>query len=65
VLEVSNINGQFTPGENIVGTASSASHYLRRVETLSVKDGFTNNDEIEDEADEIIDFSERNPFGMP
>jgi len=65
VLEVSNMNGQFTPGENIVGTASSASHYLRKVETLSVKDGFTNNDEIEEEADEIIDFSERNPFGMP
>jgi hypothetical protein len=65
VLEVSNINGQFIPGENIVGTASSASHYLKKVETFSVKDGFTNNDEIEDEADEIIDFSERNPFGMP
>lgn len=65
VLEVSNINGQFTPGENIVGSASSASHYLRKVETLSVKDGFTNNDEIEEEADKIIDFSERNPFGMP
>lgn len=65
VLEVSNINGQFIPGENIVGTASSASHYLRKVETLLVKDGFTNNDEIETEADQIVDFSERNPFGMP
>ena len=65
VLEVSNINGEFTPGENIVGSTSSASHYLRKVETLSTKDGFTNNDEIEQEADAIIDFSERNPFGMP
>ena len=65
ILEVSNINGEFTPGENIVGSASSASHYLRKVETLSVKNGFTNNDEIEEEADAIIDFSERNPFGMP
>lgn len=65
ILEVSNINGEFTPGENIVGSTSSASHYLRKVETLSTKDGFTNNDEIEEEADAIIDFSERNPFGMP
>lgn len=65
VLEVSNINGQFIPGENIVGSASSASHYLRKVETLLVKDGFVSNDEIENEADEIIDFNERNPFGMP
>lgn len=65
VLEVSNINGQFIPGENIVGSASSASHYLRKVETLLVKDGFVSNDEIENEADEIIDFDERNPFGMP
>lgn len=65
ILEVSNINGQFIPGENIVGSASSASHYLRKVETTSANDGFTNNDEIEEEADKIIDFSERNPFGMP
>lgn len=65
ILEVSNVAGEFIPGENIVGTASSASHYLKKVESLSVDDGFTNNDEIEEEADKIIDFSERNPFGMP
>jgi len=65
ILEVSNVTGEFKPGENIVGTASSASHYLKKIETLSLKDGFTNNDEIEEEADKIIDFSERNPFGMP
>lgn len=65
ILEVSNVNGEFIPGENIVGAASSASHYLRKVETLAAKDGFTNNDEIEEEADKIIDFDEKNPFGMP
>jgi hypothetical protein len=65
VLEVSIVNGEFIPGENIVGTASSASHYLRKVEVYAVKDGHTNNDEIEEEADSIIDFSEGNPFGMP
>jgi hypothetical protein len=65
ILEVSNVNGQFIPGETIVGSASSASHHLRKVETASIKNGFTNNDEIEEEADTIIDFTERNPFGMP
>jgi hypothetical protein len=65
ILEVSIVNGEFIPGENIVGTASSASHYLRKVEVYAVKDGYTNNDEIEEEADGIIDFSEGNPFGMP
>lgn len=65
ILEVSQVSGQFIPGENIVGTASSASHYLRYIDTYAVKDGYSTNDEIEEEADQIIDFSEKNPFGMP
>lgn len=65
VLEVSQINGEFIPGENIVGSASSASHYLRKIDIFSAKDGFANNEEIEVEADKIIDFSQTNPFGMP
>lgn len=65
VLEVSNVNGQFIAGENLVGTASSASYKLRSIDTLVIKDGFANNDEIEAEADKIIDFSEGNPFGIP
>ena len=65
ILEVSQVTGEFIPGENIVGSASSASHYLRKIDTFAVKDGFTGNDEIEEEANKIIDFSENNPFGMP
>lgn len=65
ILEVSNVTGKFIEGENIVGSASSASHYLRRIDTLIAKDGFIDNDKIEEEADNIIDFSENNPFGMP
>ena len=65
ILEVSQVNGEFISGENIVGTSSSASHYLRKVEFFAVKDGFSNNEEIEEEADKIIDFSETNPFGTP
>ena len=65
ILEVSQVNGEFIPGENIVGSASSASHYLRKIDVFAVKDGFATNDEIEEEANKIIDFSENNPFGMP
>lgn len=65
VLEVSNVTGDFILGESIVGTASSASHYLRKIDTKLISDGFADNNTIEEEADNIIDFSEKNPFGMP
>ena len=65
VLEVSNVTGQFINGENIVGTASSASYSLRTVGLFTVKDGFASNEDIENKSEEIIDFSESNPFGMP
>jgi hypothetical protein len=67
VLQVSQITGKFTVGENIVGSASSASYYLKTVDDYVriADDGYAANNEIEDEADQIIDFSEVNPFGMP
>lgn len=67
VLQVSQINGKFIVGENIVGSSSGASHYLKSVDNYIriVDDGYASNNEIEDEADQIIDFSEVNPFGMP
>jgi hypothetical protein len=67
VLQVSQLTGDFIRGENIVGSASSASHYLRSINVIPNlnKDGFAANDEIEEEANDIIDFDETNPFGMP
>ena len=65
VLEVSSVSGSFTPGESIVGTASSASRKLRSIDTFAVEDGYSDNEDIETEADSIIDFSNTNPFGMP
>lgn len=65
VLEISQVTGSFMIGESIVGQISGASHPLRLVDTDPVNDGFASNKEIENEADLIIDFSERNPFGMP
>ena len=65
VLEVSSVSGSFTPGESIVGTASSASRKLRSIDTFADEDGYSDNEIIETEADSIIDFSNTNPFGMP
>jgi hypothetical protein len=64
-LEVSNINGSFVGGEIIVGTASSASYMLRVSNIQIAKDGYAENDEIEEESDKIVDFSQMNPFGTP
>jgi len=65
VLEVSVISGSFVIGENIVGSTSSANRQLRIINTDDIDDPYAQNDVIEAEADQIIDFSEINPFGTP
>ena len=65
ILQVSNIDGEFLLGENIVGSESGASHYLSKIDAMPTDDGYSANDEIENEANNIIDFTETNPFGMP
>jgi hypothetical protein len=65
ILEVSNVTGTFARGENIVGSASSASYVLSSINTYDIKDAYADNLNIENEADNIIDFTESNPFGMP
>jgi hypothetical protein len=62
-LEIYRADGDFVVGEQIVGSASSASYKLSSASYPET--GFTSNEEIESESDSIIDFSERNPFGMP
>ena len=60
ILKVSIPSGDFSVGEVIVGAA--ASYRILSVDS-EFDIGFAGNDEIETEADEILDFSERNPFG--
>jgi len=62
VLKVVAASGTFVIGETIVGAAASY-RILSVGDDLSTDIPFAANDEIETEADEIIDFSERNPFG--
>jgi len=64
-LQISNVSGAFVAGERVVGTASSASRVIRIIDTFANNDGYADNDNIELEADNIIDFTESNPFGMP
>ena len=64
-LEVSIVDGSFTPGEIIGGQESGAYYTVRVQNTDDLVSAFADNDTIETEADAIIDFSEGNPFGMP
>ncbi len=65
VLEVASVDGTFTIGETLLGNVSAASRVLRlrSVEPDNVE--FAENYVIETEADDILDFSEQNPFGTP
>jgi hypothetical protein len=63
ILEISINNGQFYPGELVVGSASSARYSVKTHNMISLHDKYEENDEIETEADLIVDFSESNPFG--
>ena len=64
-LNISNISGTFVNGDIVVGSESGASYKVRIVTTDDTNDPYAQNDEIELEADSIIDFSELNPFGNP
>jgi hypothetical protein len=53
----------FYPGEIIVGSASSAIYSVQSYDRWDLYDKYSENIEIEDEADTFIDFSQSNPFG--
>jgi hypothetical protein len=65
ILEVANVSGMFSIGEDITGNSSGAVHALRVVSEDPPEDGFADNVNIESAADDILDFSEQNPFGIP
>lgn len=75
LLRLSNITGPFTPGELIVGQESGASYQIRQnIQTLTIEqkeerniafDHFAQNDDVQVAANDLLDFSESNPFGVP
>ncbi len=67
VLKVSIIKdastGGFYPGESIIGSESFAQYTLSSYDSFNTTDKYSQNKTIEQEADQIVDFSESNPFG--
>ena len=61
VLKLSVVDGNFARGESIVGVA--ASYKVSTVQTNEFLDLYAENIQIENAADSILDFSQKNPFG--
>jgi len=64
-LEISDVSKEFVVGETILGNNSGALFGLLKVNTDDLVSGFAENDVFQSEADSILDFSEKNPFGVP
>ena len=62
-LQVSLNSGKFNAGEVIVGSISSARYVVESYSDDSFEEPFDSNKEIEDEALNLLDFTENNPFG--
>jgi hypothetical protein len=65
ILELSNITGTFALGELLVGQTSGAEYKLANLNINNTNDPYAQNQDIQIEANSIIDFSEKNPFGTP
>lgn len=65
ILQVATISGKFEKGEILVGQESGASYAIKSINTDNIEDKFASNDDIQQEANEILDFTEKNPFGTP
>tara|TARA_R100001594_G_C4046315_1_gene264174 strand:- start:1172 stop:2602 length:1431 start_codon:yes stop_codon:yes gene_type:complete len=62
-LRVSLNSGAFNAGEVLVGSISSARYIVDSYDSDSYEDPFDANSDIETEADNLLDFTEGNPFG--
>jgi hypothetical protein len=79
-LQVSNLTGSFLSGEVVVGKDSGAEYKLKlsivpdskdlsssssNLNNYNLSDPYAQNFDIQKEANQILDFSEKNPFGTP
>ena len=65
ILQIANVTGTFQVNETLTGGTSGATSPIRIINSDPIDDGFAENSLIESEADSILDFTERNPFGIP
>ena len=63
VLKLGTTDGTFIAGDVAIGSTSNARFTVDFIESAEFADKYDKGDEIESEADDIIDFSEGNPFG--
>ena len=63
ILTLGSTNKEFQSGELGIGTVSGAQYAIDRILSDGFNDKYDKASEIEVAADEIIDFSEGNPFG--
>ncbi len=65
ILKVTNVAGEFANNVAIIGATSNAQYYLSSYNPLkdSTRNEAYDNDYLDNEADNIIDFTETNPFG--
>ena len=64
VLKLGTTSGTFQAGEIALGTTSGARYNVDYIKSAEFADQYDQSDNIEAEADAIIDFSETNPFGQ-
>lgn len=64
-LEIATISGDFKANEVVIGQKSGAMYRIQSTNSnYDITTPYTDNDNIQFESDKIIDFTERNPFGM-
>ena len=61
ILKVGIIDGNFALGESVVGSA--ATYKVFSIETDDIYDTYASNEEIQEVSNQVLDFSESNPFG--
>ena len=64
VLKLGTTDGTFVSGDVAIGSTSGAQYTVDYIQEAEFYDKYDKGDEIETEADSIIDFSETNPFGQ-
>ena len=64
VLQVGIQTGTFFRGERVTGQTSGTNYTINVAAANTESDKYDHSQEIEDEADQILDFSESNPFGL-
>lgn len=62
-LKVTGFGTDFIVGDVVVGEESNAMYVVSERSDFEAAKGYDESDEIEEEADDILDFSEINPFG--